>query len=127
MRAFEIHLNGKKLCVAGLEEGMLLFSVACSENKHGRGGVGLSMKGVLDTQQGVRWKNRTLRINDEVRIKIVETSKVERFTVLQEPPRDPRKYEKKWVRRMAKEFGWTIQSETRKKKPERGVSGRKNS
>ena len=28
MRAFEVHLNGKKLCVAGLEEGSVLFSWA---------------------------------------------------------------------------------------------------
>ena len=115
MRAFEIHLNGKKLCAAGLEEGMLLFGVACSENKHGRGSVGLNMTGMLLTQETVRWQHRALRMNDEVRIKIVETRSVDKFKVLQKAPSDPMKYEKQAVRRMAKEFGWTIQTGAPKK------------
>jgi hypothetical protein len=121
MRAYEIRLNRKKLCVASLDEGMLNFSMVCLENKHGRGSVVLNMTGMLLTQETVRWQHRTVRMNDEVRIKIVETNKVDRFTVLQKAPRDARKYEKKWVRRMAKEFGWTIQTGTRKKKSQRGA------
>jgi hypothetical protein len=116
MRAFEIHLNGKKLCVAGLEEGTLLFSVACGENKHGRGGIGLGMTGMLLGQSTVRWQQRSLRMNDEVRIKVIETAKVDKFKVLQKAPGDPAKYEKAYVRRMAKEFGWTIQSGAKGKK-----------
>jgi hypothetical protein len=108
MRAFEIRLNGKKLCVAGLQEGTLLFSVAGGESKNGRGGVGLGMTGVLDTQASVRWQQRALRMNDEVRVKIVETSVVDKFKVLQKAPAYERKYEKAYVRRMAKEFGWKI-------------------
>ena len=50
MRAFEVHLNETKLCVAGLEEGSLLFSVSCTENKQGRGEIGLGMTGLLLTQ-----------------------------------------------------------------------------
>ncbi len=116
MRAFRINLNGKKLCVAGLEEGMLLFGLACTENKHGRGGVALNMTGLrLLTMETVRWQSRSLRLNDEVRIKIVETPKADKSEVMQKAPRDPRKYEKKWVRRMAKEFGWTIQTGTKRK------------
>jgi hypothetical protein len=128
MRAFEIQLNGKRLCVAGLEEGMLLFGLACTENKHGRRGVALNATGLmLLIQESVRWQRRTLRMNDEVRVKIVETSKADRFAVMQKAPHDPRKYENKYVRRMAKEFGWTIQSGARKKKPESGALGRKSS
>jgi hypothetical protein len=116
MRAFEIYLNGKKLCVAGLDSGTLLFSVACSENRHGRGEVGLNMTGVLLTQETVRWQHRSLRMNDEVRIKIKESAKSDKYKVLQKAPSDPRKYEKAYVRRMAKEFGWTIQTGAKKKK-----------
>jgi hypothetical protein len=116
MRAFEVHLNGKRLCVAGLEEGTLLFSVGCTENKHGRGEVGLGMTGLLLTQSSIRWQQRVLRMNDEVRVKIVETSEVDKFKVLQKAPADERKYEKAYVRRMAKEFGWTIQTGARRKK-----------
>jgi len=109
MRAFEIYLNGKKLCVAGMEQGDLLFSIGCGENAYGRGGVGLGMTGLLPTKSTVRWQQRSLQMNDHVEVRIIEAKKVDRFTVLQEPPRDARKYEKAYVRRMAKEFGWTIQ------------------
>lgn len=116
MRAFEIQLNGKKLCVAGLGEGTLLFSVACGENKHGRSGIGLGMTGISLEQSTVRWQQRSLRMNDEVRIKIVEAAKVDNFKILQKAPRDPRRYEKAYVRRMAREFGWTIQTGAKGKK-----------
>jgi type II secretory pathway component PulL len=116
MRAFEIHVNGKKLCVAGLAEGASLFSVTCTENKHGRGSVGLSMNGMLPTQETVSWQNRTLRMDDEVMLKIIESSKADKYNVLQKAPRDARHYEKKYVRRMAKEFGWTIQVSAKGKK-----------
>jgi hypothetical protein len=115
MRAFEIHLNGKRLCVARMEEGTLLFSVGCTANKHGRGAVGLSMTGLLPTLETVLWKHRALRKNEQVRIKVVETQTVDRPKVLQQAPRDTRKYEKAYVRRMAKELGWTIK--TRQGKP----------
>jgi hypothetical protein len=74
------------------------------------------MTGILFTQETVRWQDRTLRVNDEVRIKIVETTTVDKFKVLQKTPSDARKYEKAAVPRMAKEFGWTIQAGEKRKK-----------
>jgi hypothetical protein len=116
MRAFEIHLNGKKLCVAGLKTGTLLFAVSCSENNQGRGDVGLGMTGMLLTQETVRWQQRGLRMNDAILLKIVESPKTDKYKTIQKAPSDDRKYEKAYVRRMAKEFGWTLQSEARRKK-----------
>src|SRR5580700_10403331 len=101
MRAFEIYLNGKKLCVAGVEQGDLLFSISCGENRQGRGGVGLGMTGLLPTQSTVRWQQRSLRMNDQVRIKIVEVKMADQFEILQKAPRDSRKYEKAYVRWLA--------------------------
>src|SRR5665213_3590960 len=100
----------KKPCVAGVELGTLLFSLSCVKNKHGRGEVGLGMTGQLLTQEIIQWQQRSLQINDQVLIKIVETKAADKFEVLQKAPRDSRKYEKAYVRRMAKEFGWTIQA-----------------
>ena len=51
-----------------------------------------------------------------VRVKIVETNVVNNYKVVQKAPRDERKYEKAYVRRMAKEFGWTIQAGAKRKK-----------
>jgi len=48
-----------------------------------------------------------------VRINIVEARTADKFEVLQKAPRDSRKYEKAYVRMMAKEFGWTIQVKPR--------------
>ena len=72
------------------------------------------MTGLLPTKSTVRWQHRSLQMNDQVRIKIVEAQKVDTFEVLQEEPKDSRKYEKAYVRRMAKEFGWTIRTNARK-------------
>ena len=84
MRAFEISLNGKKLCVAGLEEGSLLFSIGCAENKKGRGGVGLGMTGTsFLKEEVVRWQHRALRMNDVVRVKVIETEEVDKPKLLQ--------------------------------------------
>ena len=63
------------------------------------------MTGILLTQETVQWQHRNLRINDRVRMKIAETRTVDKPKVLQKAPRDTRKYEKAYVRRMAKEFG----------------------
>ena len=115
MRAFEIHLNGKKLCVAGIERGTLLFSIGCSENKKGRGAVSLGMTGLKLNQETVRWQQRTLQLNDEVRIRIVEADALDKPEVLKPASRDTRKYEKAAVRRLAKEFGWTVQTGKRGK------------
>ena len=72
MRAFEIYLNGKKLCVAGMELGQLLFSISGGQNAHGRGDVGLGMTGATLRDEIVRWDQRPLQIGDQVRVKIVE-------------------------------------------------------
>jgi hypothetical protein len=74
------------------------------------------MTGSFLTQETIRWQHRSLRTNDEVRIKVIETARVDKFKVLQKAPRDPDKYEKAYVRRMAKEFGWTIQTGAKEKK-----------
>ncbi len=116
MRAFEIHLNGKKLCVAGLEHGMLLFSMSCTENTHGRGEIGLGMTGARLHNETVRWQQLGLEMGARVQIKIVEAKTADTPEVLQKAPRDSRKYEKAYVRRMAKEFGWVIQTGYKKPK-----------
>jgi hypothetical protein len=116
MRAFEIYLNDKRLCVAGLDQGTLSFGVGCFENSHGRGEVSLNMTGMLLTLETIRWQHRALRMNDEVRVKIVESPKSDKYKVVQKAPTDARKYEKAYVRRMAKEFGWTIQASAKRRK-----------
>jgi hypothetical protein len=115
MRAFEIRLNGKRLCVAGMEYGSLMFGMQGGENKHGRGGIGLSMTGLALNYEVVRWLQLELEMGPKVQVKVVEAKTVDKPEVLQKAPRDDRKYEKAYVRQKAKEFGWTIQTGTLKK------------
>ena len=76
----------------------------------------MGMTGMLLTQETVRWQQRGLRMNDAILLKIVESPKTDKYKTIQKAPSDDRKYEKAYVRRMAKEFGWTLQSEARRKK-----------
>jgi hypothetical protein len=74
------------------------------------------MTGGLLTQETIRWQQRSLRTNDEVRIKVIETAKGNKFKVLQKAPRSQEKYEKAYVLRGDKEFGWTIETGAKGKK-----------
>ncbi len=97
------------------EFGMLLFTLSCHENRQGRL-ISLGVTGRALNNEVVRWQQLNLEMGARVRIKIVETNKVDKPEVLQRAPRDPLKYEKAYVRKMAKNFGWTIQANNRKKK-----------
>lgn len=68
MKAFEIHLNGRKL------RGILDITVNWVARTRQSGKIGGFAFGelVAPTQQRVEWTNRKLRIGDELRIKIVE-------------------------------------------------------
>jgi hypothetical protein len=77
MRAFEVYLNKRRLCLAGI----------------GDNGV---MSAILNT-------------GDEIRVKIVESKVVDKSRVVHR--RDlaqEKRAQKRYVRAMAKQFGWKI-------------------
>ena len=108
MRAFEIRLNGKRLCVAGMEYGDLMFSLGCGENKHGRGGIGLGMTGRTLDNEVVRWQQLSLEMGTKVQVGIVEAKTVDKPEVLQKAPRDARNTRKptsaEWRRSLDGQF-----------------------
>jgi hypothetical protein len=70
MRTFEVHLNKKKLCVAGIDADCVLTAIIdYVSGKRGR--FQLSVGG-LDTsaEEHIRWQDRNLRVGDEIRIRI---------------------------------------------------------
>jgi hypothetical protein len=79
MRAFEIHLNGKRLCVAGMRKGIwgvTINWVARPKRSDEIGGFAVS--GLIDsTKQHVKWTSRQLHVGDELRIKLVEKNGVD--------------------------------------------------
>jgi len=112
MRAFKVSLNGKKLCLAGIGERGVLTAiidwVALDREEQ------LSVQvGGLANEEHLKWTGpKSLRVGDEIRVKIVEAASVDR-PVKKQPinPTETLKAKKRYVRMIAKELGWKIQSQ----------------
>ncbi len=112
MRAFEVHLNGKRLCVAGIgEDGVLtafITGIARKDWNH----LDLKVDGLVGkTGEHVLWSDRRLRTGDEVRVKIVEAASADR--PLRRKKRDPQeelRAKKLYVRKLANELGWEVRT-----------------
>lgn len=109
MQAFEVYLNGRKLCVAGIgNDGVLSAIVNLVTRKRERDlflGVGglVSPKGACELEQ-----QKPLRVGHEVLVRVVESTTVDEPAERQKT--DSRKQlvsEKADVRAIAKKLGWT--------------------
>jgi hypothetical protein len=61
----------------------------------------------------VRWLDRALQVGDEVRIKIADDASIDRpRTRKRRDPAQELRAQKRYVREMAKRFGWKIQTRT---------------
>jgi hypothetical protein len=80
VRAFEVQLNGKKLCVAGMRKGIVAISLKWIARPRRTDEVGGIYVGGLihGTNQHVRWSTQRLDVGDELRIKLVEKSTVDK-------------------------------------------------
>lgn len=118
MIAFEVHLNGRKICTAGVGEvGVLTACLAWRGSEPYEKGsspvaeyLRLDVGGLSgNTGEHVRWKDRKLKRKDVVSIKIIEAGKVDKPREQQrhDPVKDLRR-KKNYVRQMAREFGWKI-------------------
>ena len=110
MRAFEVYVNGKRLCVAGIGDDGVLNTMVDHVVGNGRNELYLRVGGLISpTNEHVLWRSQRLKIGDEVRVKIVETASVDRPK--ERHRRDPEKEltaKKRYVREMAREFGWQV-------------------
>ena len=109
MRAYEVFLNGKRLCLAGIgKHGYVsaYITYVSEQNETDIDIVGL----VASKRLYVRWTRRPLRTGDEVRIKIVDRKTVDKFKKIGHVDTQDRvtELQKRMVRRMAKEFGWEM-------------------
>lgn len=110
MRAFEVHLNGKRLCLAGVGERGVLTAIIDHVAGLKGSNLNLNVGGLFSsTGKHVRWRNRRLRVGDEVLVKIVDTESVDkpRDSYRLNPEADEIK-QKAHIRAMAKKFGWRI-------------------
>lgn len=116
MFAFEIHLNGKRLCVAGIgDHGVLnaaINSVAMPQRRY----LSLMVGGLISpTEEHVGWVNRKISVGDEIRVKVLETDSVDE-PANRQPTDSAAKMaaQKSYVRRMARELGWVVKAQPRK-------------
>jgi hypothetical protein len=121
MRALEIHVNGKRLCTAGIGDDGVLTAIVRSvlrpiqvtsrkRTPRAQEDLGLDVGGFNPAiLEHVRWKCSKLRNGDEVRIKIIETDRPDKPSSRERT--DPDKAinaEKRYVERTAKKLGWKI-------------------
>lgn len=110
MRAFEIYLNGKRLCLAGVSNAGVFSAIIeylGGDEEH----LHLNVGGLLiPEQEHVSWQDRSLSVGDDVRIRILDNEKVdapkERFRT---NAKQDIQAQKRYLRMMAKKFGWKIQ------------------
>jgi hypothetical protein len=115
--AFEVYRNSKRLCVAGIgDDGVLTTTVTHVVGK-GRNQVCLRVGGLISTtREFVEWRSQQLKTGDEIRVKIVEATSVDRPKERRkEDPNQELKRQKRYVREMARKFGWQVTTKRVKK------------
>jgi hypothetical protein len=118
MLTFEVHLNGKKVCTAGIGEPGVLTSIVTwvLGDGHGRpkGKEELDIRvgGLVSrTEEHLDWLRRRLQRGDEISIRVVDAGAADRARrSRRESPAERRTREKAYVRRMARQFGWKVKT-----------------
>jgi hypothetical protein len=83
MVAFEVHVNGKKACTAGVGEYGVMTSILSMRKKNrGRRTMwlevgGLTKNGADENSKHVSWLRVRVSIGDEIRIRVIETDSVD--------------------------------------------------
>jgi hypothetical protein len=118
MLAFEVHINGKRKCIAGIgAPGVLTATLTwVLRKKEGRRRkseeLELGIGGLLSrTDEFLEWLQRDMRLGDEVAIRIVEVAdsdKPKKRRRTKSTPAQLLRRKQAFLRRMAKEFGWKI-------------------
>ncbi len=121
MPVFHVYLNGKKVSRAGVgDTGVVGAHVTWVRRRgeHTRAKKPGSVEEELRLEVGglitpanerVRWVGRKLKIGDEIHVVIVEDAPVDRPRTHKRPdPAEDLRQQKRYVRQMAKKFGWRI-------------------
>jgi len=121
MPVFHVYLNGKKVTTAGVGElGVLGAHVSWVRRRVQNTlakkpdtleeELALHVGGLVSPEQEhIRWLDRDLKIGDEVRITIAESARVARPQSRERRDRTKElRSQKRYVREMAKRFGWKI-------------------
>ena len=110
MLAYEIHRNGKRLAVAGLDGDCVLSTIVT--HVEGRGGprLDLHVGGLITaTEEHVIWRNTRLKLGDEVKLRIVEANRVDRpQQKYKMDSKQNKKNSKAYVLAICRKYGWKL-------------------
>jgi hypothetical protein len=114
MRALEICLNGKKLCVAGVGDNGVVTANICCVLRGGKDELSLDTGGINSaTQEHWRWRGCEVKVGDKIQVTVVEAPKADKpgsRKPVQVNKADQLRLEKRLVRQLARKFGWKIQT-----------------
>jgi len=115
MRSFNVSLNGKKLCLAGVGERGVLSAIISWVAGDGGKDLFVEVGGLADKEH-IDWvKQKPLQVGDEICVEIVESGSAdEPVRRRQNHPAETLKAKKRYVRMMAKELGWKIETKSRR-------------
>jgi len=116
MVALEVSLNGKRTCVAGVGPTGVVSATVCwvrraADQTGPAEELSFEVGGLKTPEREIlRWRDQQpVKVGDEVRIMIVEAKRVSEPTFRHnENPADSLRAQKRYVRQMAKQFGWKI-------------------
>ena len=109
MRAFKIHLNGKRICVAGVgTEGVLTTHIDYVGQRGSD--LRLAVTGLFTkTDEHAVWTTLGLNVGDKVQVTVVETDLVDRPKKLyRSDSKTAERNQKAYIRAWAKKFGWQL-------------------
>jgi hypothetical protein len=117
MRAFQVSVNGKRICLAGIGDDGVLSTTVTYVPFRKRQDTRLYVGGlVLPQREHVRWRQLQLRIGDEVWLKVVEAKTVDKPRArYQRDVTAEAEAEKRHARELAKKFGWKIQESPKRR------------
>ena len=114
MLAIEIYVNGKKYCTAGHSDAgvvtaLIGFVTRLHENGLPKQQITLNVFGLdSQTREHMSWvDNDDLALDDEIILKVVTTSRPDAPLAGSKRRRDEQR-QKDYVLRMAKQFGWKV-------------------
>ncbi|MGO9227886.1 MAG: hypothetical protein ACLQKA_01560 [Bryobacteraceae bacterium] len=110
MRAYEVFLNGERLCVAGIDGDAVLSAILSSVRIKGSDDLDLTVGGLVSTtKEHLTWTQAGLKVGDEVRVRILESPSADepKRRKSEEPERDLER-QKNYVRETAKQWGWKL-------------------
>ena len=79
MRALEVSLNGKRICVAGVNNGVVTTYVNLVDHVSGEKNDFCAIDGTEGPAPGTfyHWGHRSITVGDELTIRVVETDSVD--------------------------------------------------